>query len=42
LKKQQIDQKAGNEDSIDIQGSGVIISDRNSLIEKLKTMNMNK
>ena len=39
LKKQQIDQKAGNEDSIDIQGSGVIISDRNSLIEKLKNMN---
>ena len=39
LKKQQIDQKAGNDDSVDIQGSGVIISDRNSLIEKLKNMN---
>lgn len=39
LKKQQIDQKAGQDDSIDIQGSGVIISDRNSLLEKLKNMN---
>jgi hypothetical protein len=39
LKKQQIDQKSGNDDSVDIQGSGVIISDRNSLIEKLKNMN---
>ena len=39
LKKQQLDQKAGQDDSIDIPGSGVIISDRNSLIEKLKNMN---
>ncbi len=39
LKKQQLDQKAGQDESIDIQGSGVIISDRNSLIEKLKNMN---
>ncbi len=37
LKKQQIDQKAGQEDTA-IQGQGVIISDRNSLIEKLKNM----
>ena len=39
LKKQAIDQKAGPEEGIDIPGSGVIISDRNSLIEKLKNMN---
>jgi hypothetical protein len=37
LKKQQIDQKAGQEDTA-IQGQGVIITDRNSLIEKLKSM----
>ena len=39
LKKQAIDQKSGPEEGIDIPGSGVIISDRNSLIEKLKNMN---
>jgi hypothetical protein len=38
LKKQNLDQKSGNDDSVDIPGSGVIISDRNSLIEKLKNM----
>ena len=37
LKKQQIDQKAGPDDNA-IQGQGVIITDRNSLIEKLKNM----
>jgi hypothetical protein len=37
LKKQQLDQKAGQEDNT-IQGQGVIITDRNSLIEKLKNM----
>ena len=37
LKKQQIDQKAGQDDNA-IQGQGVIITDRNSLIEKLKSM----
>ena len=37
LKKQQIDQKAGPDDNA-IQGQGVIITDRNSLIEKLKSM----
>jgi hypothetical protein len=37
LKKQQIDQKAGQEDNA-IRGQGVIITDRNSLIEKLKSM----
>lgn len=40
LKKQALDQKGGNADeSVEIQGSGVIITDRNSLIEKLKNMN---
>ncbi len=39
LKKQALDQKASPEEGIDIPGSGVIISDRNSLIEKLKNMN---
>jgi hypothetical protein len=37
LRKQQIDQKAGQDDN-SIQGQGVIISDRNSLIEKLKNI----
>jgi uncharacterized protein YacL (UPF0231 family) len=39
LKKQQIDQKAGQDEGITLQGEGVIVSDRNSLIEKLKNMN---
>lgn len=39
LKKQQIDQKAGQDDGIDIPGNGYIVSDRNSLLEKLKNMN---
>jgi hypothetical protein len=40
LKKQKIDQDAGEHDAgIDVTGSGVIVSDRNSLIEKLKNMN---
>lgn len=40
LKKQALDQKGNNADeSIEIQGSGVIVTDRNSLIEKLKNMN---
>lgn len=39
LKKQQVDQKAGQDDSVDIQGNGFIVSDRNSLLEKLKNMN---
>jgi hypothetical protein len=38
LKKQQIDQKAGQDDSIDIPGNGYIVSDRNSLLEKLKNI----
>jgi uncharacterized protein YacL (UPF0231 family) len=39
LKKQKLDNDAnGMDDSITIQGEGVIISDRNSLLEKLKQM----
>lgn len=40
LKKQAIDQKGNNADeSVTVQGEGVIVTDRNSLIEKLKNMN---
>lgn len=41
LKKQKLDQDAmgGEDGGIPIQGDGVIITDRNSLIEKLKNMN---
>jgi hypothetical protein len=40
LKKQKLDQDAGDNDGgIDVTGTGVIVSDRNSLIEKLKNMN---
>jgi hypothetical protein len=39
LKKQKLDQDAAGEDTgINITGEGVIISDRNSLIEKLKNL----
>lgn len=38
LKKQKIDQDSKNETDADVTGTGVIISDRNSLIEKLKSM----
>ena len=38
LKKQQLDQKANTDDSVDIPGNGYIISDRNSLLEKLKKL----
>jgi uncharacterized protein YacL (UPF0231 family) len=39
LKKQKLDNDAnGVDDSVTIQGEGVIISDRNSLLEKLKQM----
>jgi len=37
IRKQHIDQKAGQDDNA-IQAQGVIISDRNSLIEKLKNI----
>lgn len=40
LKKQKLDQDSGDESgSVDVTGSGVIVADRNSLIEKLKNMN---
>lgn len=38
LKKQKIDQDSRTDNDADITGTGVIISDRNSLIEKLKNM----
>ena len=39
LKKQKLDNDAnGGDDSVTIQGDGVIITDRNSLLEKLKQM----
>jgi hypothetical protein len=39
LKKQKIDQDAtGGDDGITLPGEGVIITDRNSLLEKLKNM----
>lgn len=38
IKKQRADQEANTEDSVDISSTGVIVSDRNSLIEKLKNM----
>jgi hypothetical protein len=38
LKKQKIDQDSNNETGTDVTGTGVIISDRNSLIEKLKNL----
>jgi uncharacterized protein YacL (UPF0231 family) len=39
LKKQKLDNDAnGADDSVTIQGDGVIITDRNSLLEKLKQM----
>jgi hypothetical protein len=39
LKKQKLDQDANNADEgITLQGDGVIITDRNSLLEKLKNL----
>ena len=37
IKKEKLDKETPNE-SIDVSGTGVIVSDRNSLIEKLKNM----
>lgn len=41
LKKQKLDQDtaSGDDNGINLNGDGVIITDRNSLIEKLKNMN---
>jgi hypothetical protein len=38
LRKQKLDQDNKSDESTDVTGTGVIISDRNSLIEKLKSM----
>jgi hypothetical protein len=39
LKKQKLDQDANNaDDGVTLQGDGVIITDRNSLLEKLKNL----
>ena len=38
LKKQKLDQDTSPDEGVTISGEGVIISDRNSLIEKLKKM----
>jgi len=38
LKKQAIDQKSSNDDGVSIPGDGYIVSDRNSLLEKLKNI----
>ncbi len=37
IKKEKLD-KENNSESLDVSGTGVIVSDRNSLIEKLKNM----
>jgi hypothetical protein len=39
LKKQKLDQDTASDDSVTLQGDGYIVSDRNSLLEKLKNMN---
>jgi len=38
LKKEKLDKEGGNEDGAFVQGEGAIITDRNSLLEKLKSM----
>jgi len=39
IKKQKLDQEANNsDDGVTLQGDGVIITDRNSLLEKLKNL----
>jgi hypothetical protein len=38
LKKQKLDQDTNPDEGVSIQGDGVIITDRNSLIERLKNM----
>ena len=38
LKKQKLDQDTKPDDGIDVSGTGVIVTDRNSLLEKLKSM----
>jgi hypothetical protein len=38
IKKQKLDQDANQDEGVTIQGDGVIITDRNSLLEKLKNL----
>jgi hypothetical protein len=38
LKKQKLDQDTKPEEGFDVSGTGVIVTDRNSLLEKLKSM----
>jgi hypothetical protein len=38
LKKQKLDQETKPDEGIDVSGTGVIVTDRNSLIEKLRNM----
>jgi hypothetical protein len=38
LKKQKLDQDTSTDDGVTLQGEGVIITDRNSLLEKLKNL----
>jgi hypothetical protein len=39
LKKYAVDKKNGDQEQTSIQAEGVLITDRNSLLEKLKNMN---
>ena len=39
LKKYAVDKKSGDQEQTSIQAEGVLITDRNSLLEKLKNMN---
>ncbi len=38
IKKQKLDQDAGEDNGVDVSGTGVIVTERNSLIEKLKNL----
>lgn len=38
LRKQKIDQDTSGDEGVSVQGTGVIVTDRNSLIEKLKNL----
>jgi hypothetical protein len=38
LKKQKLDQDTNENDGVNLSGDGYVIADRNSLIEKLKSM----
>ena len=38
LKKQKLDQEANEDNGVTLNGDGYIVTDRNSLLEKLKNM----